>query len=350
MPRQTRERPWVIIFVLLSLLAHLLFVLTILVISHLIPTPKLKSPPQQITSLTLSLQQPPPPAPPHHRIFALSKPDQSKPTQQPIESDNDSALHSQSTAARNPDSLMPDLVRKQEHASAMEDSPNAPSKTPPRPGNPSSATAAQQQQKTAQQNATKPSPQNQPTPQQAQQPSKTDSKQTKTTNQKTATPIIVQQQLDANGLPVLPPISAPTMAPASERQETPPASSEPEIAQDSHGALGTHGDTSPAAMATELGRYKAKVYRTVGGRWYPAVDRQFQILPVGVVHIQFTIHSDGSVDTKVLDGDNGSMQILLTISLEAIRESAPFDPFTPSMIKEVGDSYTDDFSFSIYGQ
>jgi outer membrane biosynthesis protein TonB len=354
MPRQSRDRPWVVIFILLSLLAHLLFVVAIVLISHFIPTPKFKSLPQQLTSTTLSLEQPPPPAPPplpRPHLFALTNPDDAEHAIRPIESDNDAELKSQSTVARNPDSLMPDIVHKNEHASAMQDSPNAPSKTPPRPGNPSSSQSQQQQKTQQQQQTNKPSPQTQPLPQQAQQPSPTVSKQPKPTNAKTATPQLVQQQLDPNGLPVLPPISAPTMAPASEHQDTPPASSIPEIAQDSHGALGAHGADSPAAMATALGRYKAKVYRAVGSRWYPQVDKQFQILPVGVVHIQFTIYKDGTVDTKVLEGDNASLQILLTISLEAIRESAPFDPFPPAMIQELGgaDSYTDDFTFSIYG-
>jgi outer membrane biosynthesis protein TonB len=354
MPRQSRDRPWVVIFILFSLLAHLLFVVAIVLISHFIPTPKFKSLPQEIASTTLSLQPqpPPPPANPlHPRMFALTNPDDAKHAIRPIESDNDADLKSQSAVARNPDSLMPDIVRKNEHASAMQDAPNAPSKNPPRPGAPSSATGQQQQKTQSQQQQNKPSPQTQPQPQQAQQPSPTVSKQPKPTNAKTPTAQLVQQQLDPNGLPVLPPISAPTMAPASERQETPPASSVPEIADDAHGALGTHGDNSPAAMATAFGKYKAKVYRAVGSRWYPQVDKQFQILPVGIVHIQFTIHSDGTVDTKVLEGDNASLQILCTISLNAIRESAPFDPFPAAMIQELGgaDSYTDDFTFSIYG-
>ena len=351
MPRQTRDRPWVVIFILLSLLAHLLFVLAIVLISHLVPTPKFKSLPQQLASTTLSLEQPPPPPPappPRPRMFALTNPDEAKHAIRPLESDNDTELKSQSTVARDPNSLMPDLVRKQQHASAMEDAPNAPSKTPPRPGNPSSATQAQQQTK-SQQQQNKPSPQTQPQPQQAQQPSPTASKQTKPTPEKKPAPALVQQQFDPNGLPVLPPISAPTMAPASQQADTPPASSVQEIAQDAHGALGTHGANNPAAMATEFGRYKAKVYRAVGSRWYPKVDKQFQILPVGVVHIQFTIYKDGTVDTKILEGDNASLQILQTISLDAIHEAAPFDPFTATMIKDVGDSYTDDFTFSIYG-
>ena len=140
------------------------------------------------------------------------------------------------------------------------------------------------------------------------------------------------------------------MAPASQRQEAQPAASNPEVEQDTHGSLGTHGDNSPAAMATELGRYKALVYRAVGSHWYPKVDKQFQLLPAGLVHVQFTIHKDGTVDTKVLEGNEADLQLLTSISLNSIREASPFPPFTDSMIRDVGDSYTDDFTFSIYGQ
>jgi hypothetical protein len=351
MPRKSRDRPWVVIFILLSLLAHLLFVVAIVVVSRFMPTPKLKDN-TQLSSVSLSLEQPPPPVPaiaaPPHRIFMPTSPD-AEATHKitPIESDNDTRLRSKNQVARAPDSLMPDITAKREHPANMHDSPNAPSKAPPHPAQTSATAQQQQQQKPSpqQQTATQPQPQ----PAQAKQPSQTAAKQPTTTPEKTPVPKVAQVALDPNGLPVLPPIAAPTMAPASQRQEATPASSLPEVAQDVHGAVGSHGDDSAAAMATELGKYKAKVYRTVGSLWYHKVDQQFQVLPVGMVHIQFTIHQDGSVDTKVLDGNEGSLQILLSISLNSIRESAPFDPFTPSMIREVGESYTDDFTFSIYG-
>jgi hypothetical protein len=100
-------------------------------------------------------------------------------------------------------------------------------------------------------------------------------------------------------------------------------------------------------MTTALGRYKAKVYRAVGTRWYECVDRQLSLLPVGTVHIQFTIYKDGSVTTKILKGNKSDLQLLLFISLDAIRKSAPFDPFSEGLRKEVGNSYTDDFTFNI---
>ena len=116
-----------------------------------------------------------------------------------------------------------------------------------------------------------------------------------------------------------------------------------------HGALGRAGDNSPAAMATELGKYKQYVYSVVGSYWYPDIDKHFGLIGVGVVHIQFTIHSDGTLsDVTILDGNESNLEQLRTISKNALVAPAPFKPFPPGMVKEVGDSYTDDFSFSVY--
>jgi hypothetical protein len=319
------------------------------IVTHFLPTPKLKDA-TALSSVTLSLEQPPPtphapPTPPPKRIFMPTAPDaQATPKKSPIESDNDTRLRSQSPTARLPDSLMPDLVAKRKHAANLHEAPNAPSTQPPHPAQTAATAHDQQQQKTAQT-----AQQTQAQPSQAKQPAQTATKQPETSQQKTVAPKVAHQAYDPNGLPVLPALAAPTMAPTTQRQQATQASSNPEVAQDVHGALGAHGEDSPAAMATELGRYKAKVYRTVGARWYHEVDQHFQVLPVGLVHIQFTIHSDGSVDTKVLEGSESTLQTLLTISLNSILKSAPFDPFTPAMIRDVGDSYTDDFTFSIYG-
>ena len=356
--RRSRDRPWVLIFVLLSLLAHLLFVLTILVVSRLFPTPKLESD-AQLASTTISLEPPPPEQPPPQpkprRMFVPTTPDKDAlKTPQQIESEYNTRLKTQSQTARDPNSIMPDVVAKHEKAN-LQQAPNAPSTNPPNPATTSANGKDQQQQKTAQQ-PPQPSKQVEPKPEQAQQPSPTTAPKPSTVPPVKAQPTVAQQQLDPNGLPVLPPIAAPTMAPASEHQEATPAASIPQIQQSEHGAIGVHGDDSPAAMATEFGRYKAKVYRAIGSQWYPKVNKQFQVMPVGVVHIQFTIHSDGRVDTKVLDGNQGALQILLSVSLNSIIEAAPFDPFTDSLKKEIaqeegndGERYTDDCNFSIYG-
>ena len=356
MPLKSRDRPWVMIFILLSLLAHLVFVLVILLISHFFPAPKFKTD-AQLASTTITLEDAPgepPKPPPPHRAFVPTNPDkEATPKPQPIESDNDHRLTTEATKARDDTSLMPDIEAKLKNANLTK-APNAPSQQPPHPAQ-TNANGHEQKELKSAQTPPKPTTQLQPNPATAQQPSTAPAPKPSTTPPTPAKPQVAQQ-FDPNGLPVLPALNAPAMAPPNQHQEASPASSVMQVQEDTHGAVGRHGDNSPAAMATEFGRYKAKVYRAVGGRWYPKVDKQFQVLPVGAVHIQFTIHSDGSVETKVLSGNDATLQILRAISENAIRESAPFDPFTDTLKKEIaaeeggdGESYTDDFSFSIYG-
>jgi protein TonB len=149
------------------------------------------------------------------------------------------------------------------------------------------------------------------------------------------------------GLPVLPPLDAQTMSTPDQAQPLAPAPSPEQVAGSIHGAIGRPGDSSPAAMATDLGKYKQNIYSVVGSYWYPAVTEKFGTIGVGEVTIQYTIHSDGTLtDVKVLEGDD--QMILRDISLEALRHPAPFPQFSAAMIKEVGDSYTDQFTFSTY--
>jgi outer membrane biosynthesis protein TonB len=337
-PESSTTMRWVALFILLSLLAHAIIIAVILLITVFMPVPKIV--PLAPASPTVSLSLLPPiPTAPKKPIFIPTTPQANAPHKtQPIESANDTELQSRSKTARAPESIMPD-VNGREHAPNLNTSPHvqAPQKpqvssTPPTPkqAKPEKPTPpqpkSQQGKQTPRQPAPKPLP---PTP------------------PKPAPPLV-----DANGLPILPPINAPTMAPPDQASQ--PLTPTPSLQQQAtsvHGALGRQGDNSPAAMATELGKYKQYVYSVVGSYWYPAVDKSFQILPVGMVHIQFTIHSDGTIsDVVVLEGNNANLQQLLSISKNALIQPAPFNPFSAAMIKQVGDSYTDDFTFSVYGQ
>jgi len=345
--RETIRTRWLVTFVLLSLCAHALFILTIVIINQHIPAFKPVVPAANpLVTLTL---QPAPPQLAKPPAFLPTAPDpNAKHVDQPIESDNDVTLKSHSKAPRTPDSVMPDVMGK-DHASDLNNSPNVPTqKQPPAPPTP----PTQKQNQPKQQQPPQPKQQTPPQP---------NAKST-TPSQSKATPDkVVKNQVDPNGLPVLPPIDAQTMAQqdptANQTPTAMPPPVLPAVATSVHGALGTQSDVnSPAAMASEFGKYKAKVYRTVGGHWYPDINQHFSTIPVGIVHIQFTIHSDGRVDTKVLSGDNGSLQILEAISLNSITEPAPYDVFTDSLKKEIakeqnndGESYTDDFTFSVYG-
>ena len=358
---ESSNKLWLAIFVLLSLLVHIVTILAIVLISLHLPAPKIELPPQANPEVTLSLQ-PPPPAiqPPKHSIFLPTTPDPTaKPNQNtPVESDNTTALKSQSQKARVADSVLPDVVAQKNHALDLQNTPFIPPTKNPQTASNQSA---------QKQNPQKPSPPQQQTAQQPpQKPSPPSPKPPTPNPTKTPTTQIVKNNVDPNGLPVLPPIDAPTIAPQTpvnpmQQVQNQTAARPPPSFQlnksDVAGSQGALGDNSPAANASELGRYKAKFYRAVGSRWYSKVAQSFQILPVGTVRIQYTIHSDGIVDNiKVLEGNNSILQLLLSISQNSITEASPCDPFTDSLRKEIaknqgndGESYTDDFTFSIYG-
>jgi hypothetical protein len=118
------------------------------------------------------------------------------------------------------------------------------------------------------------------------------------------------------------------------------------------GLAGISGQPSPEAMKTELGAYKAQFYAAVGSQWYSRLTPdKLQLIGVGNVRVHYTIYKDGTIKTWVVQSEasNSSGTLLLPLSVEAIRAVSPFHPFPPGMIKIVGDSYSDDFTFSIYG-
>jgi TonB family protein len=159
------------------------------------------------------------------------------------------------------------------------------------------------------------------------------------------------QQIDPlTGLPVLPPIQAQTLAQANPAQQSlAPARSRQQQETDVNGAIGMSEDNSPAAMATPRGKYMQQFRNIVGSYWYPAVDSQMSLISVGTVVIRFTVHSDGTIsDITVLQGNDNPNFVLKNISVSALRSPAPFPPFPPEMIKDVGTSFTDEFSFGIY--
>ena len=339
-PESTTTR-WLIYFVLLSLLAHAVIIAAILLITRFMPPPKIPLPDEAGPAVTITQLPPPVPTAPPKKIFIPTTPQANvKPVPQQIESANDTALTTKSTVARNPNSIMPDVNGK-EHAPDLNNTPKV--EAPPKPQEVSS-TPPTPKQDTPQ----KPTPP-QPNPSKAQVPPPPKPPQPTLKPLPPKPPVKAPPQVDPlTGLPVLPEINAPTLAPPnSAAQPAAPTPSQLQQATSIHGALGQSGDNSPAAMATELGKYKQYVYSVVGSYWYPSVDKAFGTIGVGVVHIKFTIHSDGTLsDVQVLEGDN--LEILKNISTQALRSPAPFKPFNAAMIKQVGDSYTDDFSFSVY--
>jgi hypothetical protein len=105
--------------------------------------------------------------------------------------------------------------------------------------------------------------------------------------------------------------------------------------------------TPVKAPTDALGKYKHQIYIAVGSRWHASVDQALASLPPGKVRIRFTVHSDGNLeDLKVLEGDRVPF---VDICISSIKSVAPFKRFDEALIKQVGQKYTDDFSFISYG-
>jgi outer membrane biosynthesis protein TonB len=349
--RDAINTKWITLFVLISLLAHAFLVLAIILITRYLPMPKMSVPEPPNPSVSLTLL-PPPPAPPSQKRPTMMTDPQANvtPKNTLIESDNDTRAQTQSQAARDPNSLLPDVVSKRVHASNLRESPDTPTHQKPQPA--TAPSPPKQVQPKEQPTPPQPTPQPTQPPTPAKQPNP---KPAPPNPAKTPSPQNTKPAVDPlTGLPVLPSLNAPTIAqqtspttPNQPAQPAVPPPAQPSQAEDTQGQFGITGAPSPEAMKTDLGAYKALFYRAVGSYWYPAVRQKFGLIGVGTVRIQVTIFFDGRVESKVLD-DGGNTNYLLTISQDSILQVSPFRQFSDSMRKQVGDSFTDVITFNVY--
>jgi len=107
-------------------------------------------------------------------------------------------------------------------------------------------------------------------------------------------------------------------------------------------------DSSVATQESEIGRYKAKLYRAVGSRWYIHVQQFISTLSVDKIRIRFYVRSDGRI--KKLEVTEGNPQSALAgISIRSIKEiDGQLEPFSDSMKQQLGDGYWEEISFSVY--
>ncbi|TFE67479.1 hypothetical protein A7Q10_01255 [Methylacidiphilum caldifontis] len=108
------------------------------------------------------------------------------------------------------------------------------------------------------------------------------------------------------------------------------------------------GPVSPSARETELGRYKARLYRAIGSRWYLEVEQSMGLLAIGSVRVRFYVQSDGTVSSLQVISEEGITEVLRTISLDSIRLSAPFGPFSEEMKGQIGNGFWEEITFTIY--
>ncbi len=113
------------------------------------------------------------------------------------------------------------------------------------------------------------------------------------------------------------------------------------------GGAAVGAQNSFGAEQTELGRYKEKLYRAIGSRWYVYVEESSGFISIGVVKIRFYVRADGVFEKlQVIAGDPSSQ--LHIISRRSIMEnSGQLEPFSERMRQQLGDGYWEEISFTI---
>ncbi len=98
--------------------------------------------------------------------------------------------------------------------------------------------------------------------------------------------------------------------------------------------------------SAEFAAYKLYTRKVLDSHWRREMKINQTSLWFGQVTIHCIVHSDGSLSgLTVTVGDTTGL--LKTVSRQSLLESAPFKPFTQTMIKEVGYTYPDDFVFHV---
>jgi outer membrane biosynthesis protein TonB len=145
-----------------------------------------------------------------------------------------------------------------------------------------------------------------------------------------------------------PPSQNPAMAQQPSEPRPAASFSSSRIASSMEGGAPDNGAPSIAVKETEEGRYKVKMYRAIGTRWYQYVHMDTGLLNIGTVKIKFYVRSDGTItDLQIATGQDNSA--LVAISRRSILEvSGQLEPFSPGMKEKMGDGFWDDVNFSIY--
>ena len=143
---------------------------------------------------------------------------------------------------------------------------------------------------------------------------------------------------------------APQAAPAAGHTQgnVPPSmfSAEKHLSEVKGGAI-QGDDISMASQETELGRYKSKLYRAIGSRWYLYVQRQISLLSVGNVRLRFYVRANGVIEKiEVIKGDARSP--LAAISRRSVTDVGAMEPFSEQLRQQLGEGYSEEITFSIY--
>ena len=97
---------------------------------------------------------------------------------------------------------------------------------------------------------------------------------------------------------------------------------------------------------TALALYKKHIQTVLAYYWSSEVKKHASDLEAGTVKLRFIIHADGSIsDIAVVEGN--SFEVLKRVGQSVLLAGTPYRPFTPELLAEVGDNYTDTKTFTV---
>jgi hypothetical protein len=115
------------------------------------------------------------------------------------------------------------------------------------------------------------------------------------------------------------------------------------------GCANQHSPTSSTGVKiTQNSDYDESVVNRISQNWYAMLDsHKFIITKTGKVVVYFKLHSDGTVsDIKIMKNEENDL--LAYACVRTIQETAPFQKWSPEMVKKIGDHCDVDFTFDYY--
>lgn len=203
----------------------------------------------------------------------------------------------------------------------------------------------QKSQPTAPQPKQEPQPATQPTPPQTQQQKQELDK--KMLKQESTLALAPKEKPSEKKPPTPPAPPKPKQSPQTEARPPPSVLTMDRRRTTISGGAQLGEDSSVASQESILGRYKTKLYRAVGSRWYLYVQNRLTLLNVGQVKIRFYIRANGVIEkTEFSEGDPNST--LGVISRRAISDVGALEPFPEELKQQLGEGYWEEITFSIY--
>lgn len=142
--------------------------------------------------------------------------------------------------------------------------------------------------------------------------------------------------------------STPKIEDSPTSENSPPASfSADRRASTMQGSAPIGPSSSIASQESELGRYKAKLYRAIGSRWYLYVDQQKAFVEIGRVHLRFYVRADGTIDPPQATTGN-SNSVLTALSIRSVADVGTLEPFSDTLREQLGEGYWEEVTFTIY--